>query len=86
MVVRITSGLVRIEGKLEEIDVPTLLSQCRSVKGTLILDLNGLQAADEAGVRALRELIAKGAAVQGASLHIARLVGLEAVNRRKGTE
>ena len=78
MTIRITTGLVRIEGKLDEVDVPLLLSECDSSQGELVLDLSGLRAAHEAGVRALRKLIADGATVQGASVHIARLLGLDA--------
>ena len=72
MAVRITASTdgptntVRIEGRLDEADLPDLLSDCLSKEG-LKLDLGGLQSADKAGVRALRWLVAAGAEVCHAS-------------------
>jgi len=86
MSVRITTGLVRIEGVLDEAAVPALLSEVLALEGSLRLDLDGLRSADTAGVRALRELIAEGAAVQGASLYIAQLIGIDEVKEPPGTE
>ena len=90
MTVRITASTdgptktVRIEGRLDEADLPDLLSQCQSKEGGLKLDLGGLQSADKPGVRALRGLVAEGAKVTRASPYISRVLDIEADSATPG--
>ena len=70
-----TRGTVlQVDGKLMSEDVGELARECRSVQGLLIFDLSNLQSADRAGVEILRELMALGAEVRGASPYVELLL------------
>lgn len=82
MAIRISSStegktrIVRVEGRLESAFVPDLLAETegRSEETPVRLDLSGLQSADKEGLRALRELRAGGAVLEGASPYIRELL------------
>lgn len=83
MAVRITTlrngpgTVVRVEGNLDRDTLPELALEGRSAAPGLTLDLSGLRGADVAAVHTLRELIAGGAVVRGASLYVAQLLEIE---------
>ena len=82
--VRITSSTqgqtttIRVEGRLEAVDVPDLHAECRPAGRQLRLDLSGLQSADPAGLDAIRSLGAEGAEMYGASPYVRQLLSEDA--------
>jgi ABC-type transporter Mla MlaB component len=66
--------VLKIDGRLMSDDIDGLAEVLRSVAGATALDLSDLQSADAAGVRLLRETIALGAEVRGASPYMELLL------------
>jgi len=66
--------VLRIDGRLRSEDVEELARVFRSVQGATVLDLSELKWADRDGVEILRELVALGAEVRGASPYVALLL------------
>lgn len=62
--------IVRIQGHLRGDDIPALEETCRNVHGNSQLNLEELRSLDEAGIAAIRGLVAGGAIVVGASTYI----------------
>jgi anti-anti-sigma regulatory factor len=75
---------VRVEGGLDRANVSQLVAEVEAAAVPVVLDLCCLRSADSAAVHVLQELKAAGAAVEGASLYIARL--LETAERDPGDE
>jgi len=65
---------LKLDGRLTAEDVPGLLGTCAELEERLVLDLTDLQFADRPGVRALRELRARGAELTGASPYLRLLL------------
>ncbi len=72
-----TVTTLKIEGVLTTKNVSELDSASRSVDGRIGLDLSDLRAADAEGVQSLKNLLAKGALLLGASPYIAVLLKRE---------
>ena len=66
--------ILRLEGRLRATGVKDLKKAIQEAAGTVLLDLSGLQSADDEGVRALRSFAAKGAKLFGASPYIGELL------------
>ncbi len=66
--------VLKVDGRLTSEDVDELARAFRSARETAALDLSDLQSADPAGVELLREIIALGAKVRGASPYIELLL------------
>jgi hypothetical protein len=66
-----------VEGRLEANVVPELERVVAELSEPVCLDLAGLRSADEAGVGALRTLLADGVAVTGASPYFRLLLDVE---------
>lgn len=66
--------VLKIDGRLQSVDVPELDQEIRSVAGPLVLDLSELMSADKAGIERLRELQADGAELRGASRYVQMLL------------
>ena len=66
--------VLKIDGRLQSVDVSELDQETRSVEGPLTLDLSELMSADKAGVERLRELQAQGAEMRGASRYMQMLL------------
>jgi len=64
-----------LDGRLTRDEVAELHRAVAEVGAKVMLDLTGLQFADQLGVRALRELKAQGARFTGASPYIELLIG-----------
>jgi len=80
MTIRVTATvdtwgtLLKVDGRLTVEDVEELARAFRAAQGTAALELSDLQSADQAGVKTLRELVALGAEVRGASPYIELLL------------
>jgi anti-anti-sigma regulatory factor len=80
LVFRITSAsgedetIIRLEGRLSAKRVEDLKKAFQMARGTVLLDLSGLQSADAEGVLALRSFAAKGTKLVGASPYIRQLL------------
>jgi hypothetical protein len=66
-----------VDGRLDAEVVAELERVVAELSGPMCLDLAGLRSADEAGLGALRALLARGVAVTGASPYFSLLLGLE---------
>jgi anti-anti-sigma regulatory factor len=66
--------IIQIDGDLRQPGVSELEKTCQSVVAPLCLDLANLQSIDAAGVRAIRALEDRGAAVVGVSRYIQKLL------------
>ena len=66
--------VLKVDGRLKADDVEELTRAYRSVQGASVLDLSELQSADREGVEILRELVAMGAEIRGASPYIELLL------------
>ncbi len=66
--------VLRVDGRLRSEDIDELTEVFRSVQGATVLDLSELQSADRQGAELLRELLALGAEVRGASPYIELLL------------
>jgi len=66
--------VLRIDGRLRSEDVDELVKVFRSVQGATVLDLSELQSADRQAAEVLRELLALGVEVRGASPYIELLL------------
>lgn len=66
-----------VDGRLGADVVAELERVVAELSGPVCLDLAGLRSADEAGLGALRALLAQGIAVTGASQYFRLLLGLE---------
>ena len=80
MSVRITTedaprDTIRIDGDLRAADVVTLLDVCGEKGPRLLLDLSGLQHADDVGIQLLKMLRDDGALLHGARPYVAMLLG-----------
>ena len=79
--IRITTTLqgrgttVKVDGRLVSGDTEELIGACRGSAGDLVVDLSDLRFADDAGVRVLRDLQARGAMLRGVRLYLATLLG-----------
>ena len=69
--------ILQISGRLESEVVPLLEQESRSVQGMLTLDLSQLISADEAGIKMLRELVSRGAKLEGASHFVQTLMDVK---------
>ena len=67
--------MLALDGRLTGAEVAELHRAVAEVGAQVMLDLTGLQFADQLGVRALRELKAQGAKFTGASPYIELLIG-----------
>lgn len=80
MTIRITTTtddlrtVLKIDGRLNAEDIEELSRAHRSVEGSAALDLSELQSADRDGVARLRELVALGTEIRGASPYIELLL------------
>jgi len=80
MTIRVTTTvdtwgtLLKVDGRLTIEDVNELARAFRSAQGTAALDLSELQSTDHAGMEILRELVALGAEIRGASPYIELLL------------
>ena len=76
--IKVTSGsdgtVFKVDGRLRSEDVEELARVFRPVQGATSLDLTELQSADHEGLEILRELVARGAEVRGASPYIELLL------------
>jgi len=70
--------VLKVDGRLTSEDVDELARAFRSAQTTTALDLSDLQSADPAGLELLREIIALGAEVRGASPYIELLLKSQA--------
>jgi len=66
--------VLKVDGWLRLGDVEELTGAYRSVDGPIELDLSELQSADQDGMELLRELIALGVQIRGASPYIELLL------------
>ena len=80
MTVRITrrrspdQTMLQIDGRLRWDDLDELAREYAVSEDPLVLELSNLQSADPTGVEALRELVALGAEVRGASPYLRLLL------------
>ena len=65
-----STSIVRVEGRLVCDGVKELRKVCAEPTHPLVLDLSNLQSADPEGICALRDLRARGAALEGADGYI----------------
>ncbi len=63
-----------IAGRLEASSTEDLQEVCRSIEGSLALDLSGLVSADARGLEAIRDFEERGAALRGVSPFIRLLL------------
>jgi hypothetical protein len=77
---RNTQLIVRIAGRLGEAQVPDLLEVC-AWEPLLIVELDDLLSADEAGLDALLRIERQGAQLVGLSLYLEREAGILASER-----
>ena len=68
------STVIQVAGELKGPAVIELARLCREASGQLALDLAHLRAAEEGGVRLLRELSAQGVELTGVTPYIALLL------------
>ncbi len=68
-------AMLALDGRLTGDEVVELHRAVAEAGGEVMLDLAGLQFADQLGVKALRELKAQGARFTGASPYIELLIG-----------
>ena len=68
------AGGLKLDGRLTAEDLPELLRVCAARQGRFVLDLSDLHFADRPGVRALRDLQARGAELTGASPYLSLLL------------
>ncbi len=66
--------VLKVDGRLKADDVGELALAYRSARGATVLDLSELQSADRACVAVLKELVALGAEVRGASPYLELLM------------
>jgi hypothetical protein len=66
---------LRVDGRLAGDDVAEVIRACGDLKEPVVLDLGGLQFADGRAVSVLRELLARGVTLLGASPYIRLLLG-----------
>lgn len=66
--------ILRLEGRLRATGLEDLKKAVQAARGTVLLDLSGLQSADDEGLRVLRSLSANGAKLVGASPYIRQLL------------
>ena len=66
--------ILRLEGRLRATGLKDLKKAVQAALGTVLLDLSGLQSADDEGLRVLRSLSANGAKLVGASPYIRQLL------------
>ena len=66
--------VLRVDGRLASEDLEELTREFRSVQGATSLDLSDLQTADRPAVQLLKELIALGTELRGASPYIELLL------------
>ena len=66
--------ILRLEGRRDATGVNDLEEAVQAAPGTVLLDLSGLQSADDEGLRVLRYLSANGAKLVGASPYIRQLL------------
>ena len=66
--------ILRLEGRLRATGLKDLKKAVQAAPGTVLLDLSGLQSADDEGLRVLRSLSANGAKLVGASPYIRQLL------------
>lgn len=62
--------VVRLAGRLCEVQVPELLRACEGAGAPLVLDLSDLLAVDATGIEAIRSLQRAGATLVGANGYI----------------
>ncbi len=74
--------VVHVAGRLSGSTVAQLKSACQSIEGPLVIDLTSLVYADNDGIGAIRTIVEKGAAVQGASPFIELLLGNTEFDKR----
>ena len=70
----------RVDGRLVGEDVGELLRLCEELREPKTLDLGGVQFVDDQGVRALRDLRARGFTLLGASPYVRLLLGQPATD------
>lgn len=66
--------ILKVDGRLQTGDLEELTRACRGEQGATALDLSELLSADREGVSLLRELVALGVEVRGASPYIELLL------------
>lgn len=59
--------IIYIAGRLTKTSIVQLNKSCDSVEKPLVIDISSLLFADEEGIDAIRAILARGAAVRGAS-------------------
>jgi len=72
-----------VDGRLSAEVVAELERVVAELSGPVCLDLAGLRSADEAGLGALRALLARGVAATGASPYFRLLLGLKEPGRAR---
>jgi len=61
---------IKVDGRLASSDTAVLVEACEGHPGALVVDLSDLHFADDAGIRVLQELKARGARIVGARPYV----------------
>ena len=79
------AGTFRLAGRLTGDAIDVLVDACMEIAAGMILDLSEISYADNAGVKALGALRARGAVLQGSRPYLALLLKQEEIRERQGS-